>query len=169
MQVARIPELQHAGATMKVTFETSLPGYFLRAVNGGGMGGANCGSHDLALHTNATQIGSWERFTITWLGPNQVTLQTVDGDYVTATKGGDVGGSGQPIVTNGKTGGRNEEFTLVPLPKYGANIYAIRTPNGINYVTAANGGGCGGNDPGNKYPIHTNATTIGPWQEFYVS
>jgi hypothetical protein len=42
------------------------------------------------------------------------------------------------------------------------NIWAIDG----HFLTAVNGGGLG--DSLNKYPIHTNATSIGPWEKFRV-
>jgi hypothetical protein len=57
-----------------------------------------------------------------------------------------------------------ETFTLVPLSGVGPGFYAIRTLTG-NYLTAVNSGGIGSAFEA----IHSNATQIGTWEEFYFS
>jgi hypothetical protein len=56
-----------------------------------------------------------------------------------------------------------ETFGLVPLTDLGPGFYAISTFTG-NYLTAMNSGGLVGNDT-----IHSNATSIQAWEEFYFS
>ena len=57
-----------------------------------------------------------------------------------------------------------ETFGLVPLPSLGPGFYAISTFNG-HYLTAVNSGGIGSAFEA----IHSNATQIGTWEEFYFS
>lgn len=101
-------------------------------------------------------------------GVQAQTIQTyLKGNYLTAVNGGGLGdpsgGSPNPIDTNRTTVNSWETFNLVPI--FGeVNTYAIQTVNG-NYVTAVNGGGigCPNND---TCPIHTDAVTPGPWEQF---
>src|SRR5213593_4977642 len=58
--------------------------HYLTAVSGGG---ACCG----ALHTDARQVASWERFKLVVLGNGQFAIQTVRGDYLGAGSGGGMG------------------------------------------------------------------------------
>ncbi len=128
----------------------TVGGRYLTAVNGGGVGGAN------ALHTDATQIQAWERFTLVPLGGDRFAIQTVNGRYLTAVNGGGVGGA-DSIHTDATQIQGWEQFTFVAL---GGDAYAIQTVNG-RYLTAVNGGGVGG--PG---ALHTDATQIQAWERF---
>jgi hypothetical protein len=142
-------------------------GYFT-AVNGGGLGGAN-GAGNVALHTNAKTPGPWETFTVHWLDAarSKFALQTVNGTYVTAVNGGGIGGPNNarsPVHTDATTIGPEEVFTFRFTTANGVTTATIRTPNG-DYLTAVNGGGIGGP---NNIPIHTDATSIGPWETFML-
>jgi hypothetical protein len=46
----------------------------------------------------------------------------------------------------------------------GHDELAFRMSRGT-YLTAVNGGGIGGPNA-NPYPVHTDATKVGPWEEF---
>jgi hypothetical protein len=74
-------------------------GYYVGMTNGGGLGGGlNDPGHP--IHTDATKAGSWEKFTVSFAGSADclgrgaaykcavVTLQSVDGHYLSATFGG---------------------------------------------------------------------------------
>ncbi|MCG8460245.1 MAG: hypothetical protein MI919_28515, partial [Holophagales bacterium] len=64
-------------------------GYFLTAVNGGGIGDpAGMPSNSVPMHTDAHAAGVWETFNLISLGCNKVALQTADGRYVSAVGGG---------------------------------------------------------------------------------
>lgn len=143
-------------------------GHFVTAVNGGGLGGPDSGPASIALHTDATSVGPWETFTCVNVGPDKMAFQTFTGNYVTAVDYGGIGGpnsSASPIHTDATKAGPWEIFTIVWLP---LGKCALQTEDG-HYVTAVNGGGWGGQDTANKYPIHTNATAIGPWEIFTVN
>ncbi len=153
----------------KVALEIS-GGYYVTAVDGGGgPKQPNCGKFQLDLHENAKSIGSWETFTLVPEGGNSYAFEIGKGPYYITAVGG--GGFGAPngdrhysrLHTNAKTVGAWEKFTIVyPNPSQ-PNEVAIQTPDGIHYVTAADGGGCGGN---NDVPFHTNAQQVGPWETF---
>ena len=76
-------------------------GHFVTAVNGGGIAGAD--SAQSPIHTDRTRYGRGEEFTI-MLDPESLhaTIRTSDGaHYLSAVKGGGVGGSNRaPIRTN---------------------------------------------------------------------
>jgi hypothetical protein len=84
--------------------QTRLKGNYLTAVGGGGR------TADV-IHTDATQIGAWERF---WLRPDQYgwrnTIQTVDRHYLTAVGGG--GKTMDVIHTNAVTAKSWEHFWI---------------------------------------------------------
>lgn len=133
-------------------------GQFLTAVNGGGMVG---GRSDLPLHTDATQIGPWEKFKFVNLGGDSFAIQTVNGHYLTAVNAGGMGESANqlPLHTDATQPGPSETFTI----NAANGSYTIQTANG-HYVTAVNGGGVG--TPADNLPLHTDATQIGPWEKF---
>ena len=99
------------------------------------------------LHTNATQIGSWERFALVPAGNGMVAIQTVDGHYLTAMSGGgwsDANPNNPAFHTDATRIQAWEEFTLVPVTDDPYNNrpfeFYIRTING-SLVEAVSGGG----------------------------
>jgi hypothetical protein len=142
-------------------------GHYVTAVDGGPTGSQqNCGSRMFALHANAMSAGPRARFVVVWLGNNKIALMTPNGaNYVTAVNGGNMGtiSDGQAIHTNATAKGVDEIFTLLFSADY--RTVALRTAHG-HYVTAAGGGGCGGS---NSVPIHTDATSVGPWENFTLN
>ncbi|QQE79542.1 hypothetical protein [Alicyclobacillus sp. SO9] len=95
-----------------------------------------------------------------------IAIQTYTGNYLTVVNNGGLGrGVSAAIETNRREIGAWEKFTLEPLNNQ-ERTFAIRTSNG-HYVTAVNGGGMGGPNDDN-FPIHTDATSIGPWEKFQI-
>jgi hypothetical protein len=134
----------------------------------------NCTPGSIALHDDATRIGPWETFKLVPVPsaapfPRRYALQTSNGlNYVTAVDGGGMGNANaafpsSQLITNSDKIGPQEQFRIVPVDEALSGKVAIQTPDGKHYVSAANGGGCGGP---NTVPFHTNATVIGPWEEF---
>jgi hypothetical protein len=134
----------------------AFDGHYLTAVGGGGR------TTD-TIETNRTSPSTWETFT---LMPSPAgggeAIRTSNGDFVSAISGG--GRTSDVIETNRTQASTWETFTLVPLTGVGPNFYAIRTLTG-NYLTAVNSGGIGSAFEA----IHSNATQIGTWEEFYLS
>jgi hypothetical protein len=102
----------------------------------------------------------------------EVALQTYNGDYVTAVNGGTKEkqtncGSGQVALhENARSIGLWERFKEIP---EGNNTYAFQTSNGEDYITAVNGGGMGAPNRGRNISLlHTNATSVGPWEKFFI-
>jgi hypothetical protein len=163
--------------TLVGNIRTSDGTNMLTAVNGGGLGPNNA----VALNTNRTVASSWETFNLVLLpgsppiGPGmKFALKTSDGNnYLTAVNGGGMGGANNvtcPVHTDQTNPGPWELFTLlvnnsvnpatVQIMPYTTN--SLATPF---FVTAVNGGGIG--DGGaNTTPVHTDATSIGPWEQF---
>jgi hypothetical protein len=146
--------------------------HMLTAVDGGGLGGSN--DAGVALHTDATKVSIWETFKLILqpgsppIGPGMVfALQTSSGiNYLTAINEGGVGGPNNatcPIHTDQTTPGLWEKFSLIVDNTTNPPTVTIQTPNGINYLTAVNGGGVNG---GNSQPIHSDATSVGTWERF---
>ena len=117
-------------------------GNYLTAVNGGGLSGPGVlpgGQTTDVLHTDATQIQSWEKF---WLKPSlhgwNNTIQTVNGNYLTATGGG--GHTVDAIHTDATNAGDWEHFRVLKCGDLGSGYqYAIYAPNGVLF--AFGGGG----------------------------
>jgi hypothetical protein len=96
-------------------------------------------------------------------GPPGVSgLRTIDGHFMTVVNGGAVGDDDSALNSDRVTVGIWETFTVVPID-YVAGTFALRCYNG-QYLTAINGGGIGGPDNHNS-PCHTNATSIGDWEQ----
>jgi len=134
----------------------SFDGHYLSAIGGGGR------TTD-TIETNRTSPSTWETFT---LQPSPTgggwAIRTSNGDFVSAIGGG--GRTTDVIETNRTQASTWETFNLVPLTNVGPGFYAIRTFTG-NFLTAVNSGGIGSAFEA----IHSNATQIGTWEEFYFS
>jgi len=129
-------------------------GHYLTAVGGGGR------TTDV-IHTDATRIGSWEKFTLIDSGDGSSNihygLRTTYGYYLTAVGGGgritDVIHSDAPWLRDW------EKFTFVSL---GYGWYAIQTIDG-HYLTAVGGGGR------TTDTIHSDAPWIRAWEMYRVT
>jgi hypothetical protein len=158
------PSNLSSGASLQITgYIQTSNGFFLSAWKNGGVGGANLGTGATALHTDATKAGPWELFSIIFIDATHFALKTANGQYVTAINGG---GAGNPspqfaigTIRLGGLPGSNETFSITAV---GGGKVTISTSDG-HYVTAVNGGGFGGP---NDVPIHTDATSMGPWEHF---
>ncbi len=132
----------------------TVDGHYLTAVGGGGR------TTDV-IHTDATRIGSWEKFTLIDSGDGASNIhygvRTTNGHYLTAVGGGgrttDVIHSDAPWLLDW------EKFTFVSL---GYGWYAIQTIDG-HYLTAVGGGGR------ITDTIHSDAPWIRSWEEFRVT
>ena len=128
-------------------------GHYVTAVGGGGR------VTDV-LHTDATAIRGWEKFTLIDSGdgsPIHYGIKTYNGHYLTALGGG--GYTTDPLHSDATQLLGWEKFTLVPL---GGDWYAIQTSNG-HYLTANGGGGRITN------VMRSDATTVQGWEEFRVT
>ena len=141
------------GPVYGCVFQT-VNGHYLTAVGGGGR------TTDV-IHTDATRIGSWEKFTLIDSGSGTPVIQygllTTNGHYLTAVGGG---GRTTDVIHSDATHLLGwEMFTLNSL---GGGVYDIQTLDG-HYVTAVGGGGR------TTDTIHTDATRVGAWEKFTVS
>jgi len=92
--LALSPAGQKIGPGMTFGLITSSGRNYVTAVSGGGIGGANNGT--CPFHTDAKSAGPWEQFTLNIndaVTPHTVTIQTANGNYVTAVTGGGIGDS----------------------------------------------------------------------------
>jgi hypothetical protein len=115
-------------------------GEYLTAVGGGGR-------ETDTIHSDATQIGAWERFALVPAGNGMVAIQTVDGHYLTAMGGGgwsDADPNNPAFHTDATRIQAWEEFTLVPVTDDPYNNrpfeFYIRTVHG-SLLEAVSGGG----------------------------
>jgi len=132
----------------------SYDGHYLTAVGGGGK------TYN-ALHTDATQARSWEKFTLVDAdkGTPVVTygIRTMKGYYLSAIDGG---GRIDNVIQSNRTQLRDwEEFQLHSL---GGGWYAIKTFNG-RYLTAVNSGGLSTQVAD---VLHSDATWVRNWEKF---
>lgn len=132
----------------------TVNGHYLTAVGGGGR------TTDV-IHTDATRVGGWEKFTLIDSGDGSPVihygLRTSGGYFLTAVGGG--GRSTDVIHSNATWLQGWEKFQFNSL---GNGWYDIQTTDG-HYVTAVGGGGYSSGDT-----LHTDATRVGAWEEFYV-
>jgi hypothetical protein len=114
------------------------------------------------IHTDATRVGAWEKFTLIDSGDGTpVTtfgLRTSAGYFLTAVGSG--GRTSDVIHSNATWLQGWEKFQLHSL---GFGYYDITTGDG-HYLTAVNGGGLSSGDT-----LHTDATRVGSWETFRVT
>ncbi len=152
---------------IKVAIKT-INGNYLTAASGGGLGGPASGPFAVALNTNATQVGPWEKFYFIWVDEVHLkfALQTINGNYITAVNGGGITGPNSslaPIHTDATQIGPWEIFQLTYLNELNKpTMVTLQTSDG-HYLTAVGGGGIGGST---IVPIHTDATKIDVWETF---
>lgn len=146
------PSTQACNAPVSCVIKT-YTGNYVTAVGGGGR------VTDV-IHTNATRVGSWERFTLedSCDGNSVINygIKTVKGNYLTAVGGG---GRITDVIHSDATQLQAwEKFKMISL---GNGVYAIQTISG-HYITAVGGGGR------ITDTIHTDATQIKNWEKFRV-
>jgi hypothetical protein len=149
----------------------TVKGYYLTAVGGGGK------AANFAFHTDAVNVNvrsTWELFLVQKCGDLGTNYSYVIFPHI--TPGGQVGGGwvGR-LVSAAKRGGlvknalvpggpREGEFTFI---RQGDGSYALRTANGINYVTAIQGGGLA-HGTSDWDTLVTDRTQVQAWERFKV-
>jgi hypothetical protein len=141
------------------------------------------GQYEDAIHTDATNVGTWEEFRPVKCGdlgsgieyfiiPNVVPF---DGWALSAPGGG---GAVSNAVATGYGGWPESRFKLMRQPD---GTYALQTSNGSNFVTALGGGGevqeyihCHPGFPGACIDsitdiFHTDATQVLGWEKFTIT
>jgi hypothetical protein len=144
---------QFEGPYYGCAFQT-VNGHYVTAMGAGGR------TTDV-IHTNATRIQSWEKFTLIDSGDGtpitRFFLQTSNGYYLTAVGGG---GRQTDVIHSDATNPLGwEKFTLM---SQGNGWYAIQTIDG-HYLTAVGGGNR------TTDTIHSDATRVGSWERFYLT
>jgi hypothetical protein len=129
----------------------TVNGNYLTAVGGGGR------TSDV-LHTNATRVGAWEKFTLIDAGDSiHFGLRTSQGYFLTAV---DSGGRTTDVIHSNATSLQGwEEFTFASVAGGGTNPGSIQALDG-HFLTAVSGGGR------TTDVIHSNATRVGSWERF---
>jgi hypothetical protein len=148
-----------SGLTATCTIQ-AFDGHYLSAIGGGGR------TTDV-IETNRTVPSTWETFTLINLADDASLphsgIRTANGNFLTAVGGG--GRTTDVIHSNATVLQAWEKFTFVPVGSGGnPGWYAIQTIDG-HYLTAVNSGGIGSA----VEAIHSNATQIQAWEEFFVS
>jgi len=126
-------------------------GHYLTAVGGGGL------TTD-AIHSDATQIGSWEKFDAVNLFADRFAYRTFNGHYLTAVGNG--GRTTDVVRTAATQVGTSETFIAASL---GSSVFGIETPDQVHFLTAVGGGGLTTN------VIHSDATRIQGWEKFTIT
>jgi hypothetical protein len=173
----RIIDLTVDGSAWTYFAIRTIRGNYLTAIGEGGR-------YEDAIHTDATQIKSWEQLRIVKCGDigsgYQYAILTANDSILTAVNGGGVA-DGDTIVQGQWYGapadGTWTRFKFIRQPD---GSYALQTSNGANYVTALGGGGqvqkylppnCG--IPGACISgwsaiFHTDAAQVRAWEKFKV-
>jgi hypothetical protein len=136
-------------------------GFYVTAVSGGGR------TTDV-IHTDATRVQSWEKFTLVYTGDgSHYGIRTVNGYYLTAVNSGGLTTAVTPDVLH--TDATNllnwEKFTLVYQGDGGPtqpSSYGIRAFDG-HYLTARDGGGR------TTATFNSNASTVNSWEKFRIN
>ena len=136
-------------------------GFYVTAVGGGGR------TTDV-IHTDATRVQSWEKFTLVYTGDgSHYGIRTVNGYYLTAVNSGGLTTAVTPDVLH--TDATNllnwEKFTLVYQNDSGPNqpgSYGIRAFDG-HYLSARDGGGR------TTDTFESNRTTVDTWEKFWFN
>jgi hypothetical protein len=142
------------------------------------------GRYDDAIHTDGTQVGSWEELRPVKCGDlgsgYEYYILPADGYMLTAADGG--GRADDDAIVRGFWFGEpdNAQWSRFRLMRQPDGWYALQTSNGANYVTALGGGGqvqqyvrC---DPGlfgaciDGFTgiFHTDATVVRGWERFRI-
>ncbi|WP_214327391.1 fascin domain-containing protein [Nonomuraea sediminis] len=131
--------------------QTRNTGNYLTAVGGGGR------TTDV-IHTDATRVGSWERFMLIDSGDGSPNIHygflTTNGHYLTV-----VGGGGRITDVIHSDAIRLQAWEKLSAVSLGNGFFAIQTIDG-HYLTAVGGGGR------TTDTIHSDATRIGTWEMF---
>jgi hypothetical protein len=143
------------GTSSIATFNNHL----LTALGGGGKASN-------AFHTDATVASSWEWFWVLKSGDlgsgyryaiRPAGMAEGEVSFLTALQGG---GQATFGITHFSGLFSESQFELIQLND---GSYALKTSNGINYVTAVGGGGLATGDN-----LHTDATQIQDWEKFKI-
>jgi hypothetical protein len=133
----------------------TINGNFVTAVGGGGQ-------LTNAIHTDAKTAQSWEYFNVSKCGDLgsgfTYAIKSSVGAYLSAPGGG---GGTQGGIKMGNIDD-SARFTLI---RQADGTYALRTSNGINYVTAVGGGG---RDYAIDSNFHGDATQVQAWEKFRI-
>ena len=145
---------------------TTASGYYVTAVGGGGKA-------TRAFHTDAKAASTWEQFYVTKIGDlgalNYYAIRpivagyptnTASMPYLTATGGG--GSTALNAVAASHSLGLAGRFRLIQQLD---GSYAMQTSNGLNYVTADQGGGLAHGSTGDG-DLQTNRTIVQAWEQF---
>jgi len=157
------------GDSEKFTFWfDELGGYHALRTSGGryvtALGGG--GKAQNAFHTDATKIDRWEKFRLHKCADLGTGLQ-----YFVAPGGGipmrafDGGGRTKDAI--GAYLVKFDDWARFKLLRQSDGSYALQTSNGVNYLTAVNGGGL---VQSSSLPdiFHTDATQVQAWEKFRI-
>lgn len=149
----------------------TIKGFYVTAVGAGGKVAD-------AFHTDAKQIQDWEKFRIVKCGDigsgYEYGLMTADGTFLSAQF---PGGRSQGDIGLNSWAGAETRFKLI---RQNDGTYALQTSNGVNFVTALDGGGqvqkylkCdtglfGACLEGYSTIFHTDAKLVQAWEKFRV-
>jgi hypothetical protein len=137
-----------------------VKGYYVTALGGGGK------AEDAAFHTDALQLvepprsPTWEWFFVQKCGDlgseMAYAIYPFQGVLWKPVGGG-------CLSSNAMTSGLWDEGAYFTFVRQSDGTFALRTPNGVNYLTAINGGGLAS---GNN--LATDRTLVQAWEKFRV-
>jgi hypothetical protein len=171
----RVLDLSSGGVAPTYFALQTINGHYLTAVGQGGK------TQD-ALHSDATEIKSWEHLRLVKCGDlgtdYEYSIIAPNDQVLTAVNGGGLD-KGDTIVQGfGLGDAPNRPWSRFKLTRQPDGSYALQTANGVNYVTALGGGG----QVQKYYPpdcglvgaciasfstiFHTDATEVRSWERF---
>jgi hypothetical protein len=159
--------------------------YSLYTIGGRNVTAVGAGGHyEDAIHTDATQVGTWEEFQPVKCGDlgtgfDYYVIPSIDPYPVNgwALWAPDGGGRVSSALSTAYASGFGARFKLLRQPD---GTYALQTSNGVNFVTALGGGGevqvfeqCHPGFPGACISgvsdiFHTDATQVRGWEKFRI-
>jgi hypothetical protein len=135
-------------------------GHYVTAVGGGGQSSGD------TLHTDALKPDNWELFILRKCGDlgSGISYHVLDatGGLIDVVDGG--GRAGNAID---ETLHPDKSWNVLTLLRQSDGTYALRTANGINYVTAVGGGGLIQN-PATPNIFATDRTQVQAWEKFRI-
>jgi hypothetical protein len=173
----------HTDATQIQSWETfrlvpqSVPGYYgayaIQTFNSHYLTATGGGGHNTdppAVHTDATQIGTWETFWMWIIGDlgsgswYRISYDPTAPSWSWLYANGGGGRTTDAIRSTRNSSGWSDEQTRFKLWRQGDGTYAIQTVDG-HYVTADQGGGLAHGSPSSAN-LQTNRTQVQAWEKF---
>jgi hypothetical protein len=120
------------------------------------------GHHSIdAIITDATTLGSYEKFKLGTALQDYTSMQTLNGYYVSAAQLGGLGDPANRVLQTERLSLADDALFVLFGPEQGLGATTIRTFN-LHFLTALSGGGRASD------AFHTDAMVANTWEMFWV-